>query len=112
MRLIKRGRLISELIDWQLTEAPEEGVNYQDGRMVTDHERQYEAYILLEEVIKTVAEQETVEAIPIGWIRNYIAKQKKGLRLHDDFNDLDEIWGIIGIETLLDDWRAENEKAD
>ena len=95
MRLIKRGRLISELIDWQLTEAPEEGVNYQDGRMVTDHERQYEAYLLLEEVIKTVAEQETVEAIPIEWIKRWAMKSENTYNREQ-------------IVEMLNDWEAEN----
>lgn len=63
---------------------------------------------IADEVGRQIVNAPTVEAIPIEWIRNYIAKQKKALRLHDDFNDLDVIWEFIGIETLLEDWEAEN----
>lgn len=58
--LIERTILLQNMADWQFTVAPEEGWNYHEGKMVTDHERQYEAYLTIEEAMKVVMEAEEV----------------------------------------------------
>lgn len=96
MRLINADELCAILADWQLCEIPEENVNYKSGRMVTDHERQYEVYLILEEVIKEVADQEYVKAIPVKWIKEWL----------DRYPD----WVMSStIEMLIEDWEKEND---
>lgn len=65
MRPIDADALKTSIADWQLTESPEEGYNYQLGRMVTDHERQYELYLTIGEMEKVVDEQPTIDAVPV-----------------------------------------------
>lgn len=98
MKLISADKLCAILVDWQLCEIPEENVNYKSGRMVTDHERQYEVYLMLEEVIKEVADQEYVKAIPIEWILKWAC----------EFVNPNSEGYKMAME-LVHDWEKENE---
>lgn len=96
MRLIDADELIANLIDWRLCELPEPNVNYISGRMVTDHERQYEITLLLEDVAKEVAEQKEIDAIPVEWIRQWYKSREY----------LTE--GKTAICRMIWDWEKEN----
>lgn len=58
-RLIDGDKLCYEFIDWQYTEAPDH-LNTKEGRMVTDHERQYEIYLALGEAVIEIAKAPTI----------------------------------------------------
>lgn len=58
-RLIDGDKLIGEFIDWQYTEAPDH-LNTKEGKMVTDHERQYELYLALGEAVIEIANAPTI----------------------------------------------------
>lgn len=58
-RLIDGDKLIGEFIDWQYTEAPDH-LNTKEGKMVTDHERQYELYLALGEAVIDIANAPTI----------------------------------------------------
>lgn len=58
-RLIDGDKLCYEFIDWQYTEAPDH-LNTEEGRMVTDHERQYEVYLALGEAVIKIAKAPTI----------------------------------------------------
>ena len=58
-RLIDGDKLCYEFIDWQYTEAPDH-LNTKEGRMVTDHERQYEIYLALGEAVIEIANAPTI----------------------------------------------------
>lgn len=99
MRLIDVDELRARLVDWSLCEMPEGGVNYVPGRMVTDHERQYELFLQLEDVLKEISEQEIVKAIPIAWIDSYITDSEIGIAANDP----------ISIKIMVEDWQTEQE---
>ena len=58
-RLIDGEKLCYEFIDWQYAEAPDH-LNTKEGRMVTDHERQYEIYLALGEAVIEIANAPTI----------------------------------------------------
>ena len=58
-RLIDGEKLCYEFIDWQYAEAPDH-LNTKEGRMVTDHERQYEVYLALGEAVIEIANASTI----------------------------------------------------
>ena len=58
-RLIDGDKLCYEFIDWQYTEAPDH-LNTEEGKMVTDHERQYEIYLALGEAVIEIANAPTI----------------------------------------------------
>ena len=58
-RLIDGDKLIGEFIEWQYTEAPDH-LNTKEGKMVTDHERQYEIYLALGEAVIDIANAPTI----------------------------------------------------
>lgn len=58
-RLIDGEKLCYEFIDWQYAEAPDH-LNTKEGRMVTDHERQYEVYLALGEAVIEIANAPTI----------------------------------------------------
>lgn len=58
-RLIDGEKLCYEFIDWQYAEAPDH-LNTKEGRMVTDHERQYEIYLALGEAVIAIANAPTI----------------------------------------------------
>ena len=108
MKLTDADELIANLTEWSLCELPEPNVNYIEGRMVTDHERQYEVYLILEEVIKETADQECVEAIPVEFIKEQIDKyyrlsahsipkvEKEYLAMAKHLRDLIGDWEMFG----------------
>ena len=55
-----------------------------------------------------IEKQPIVEAIPVGWLRNYIDKLNKALR-HDEDVDPSDVWEVVALETLLEEWEKENE---
>ena len=58
--LIDKTDLMASLADWQLSEAPEEGINWDSGRNVTSHELQYSIYRLLGDVYEEVRDEPVV----------------------------------------------------
>ena len=58
--LIDKTDLMASLADWQLSEAPEEGINWDSGRNVTSHELQYTIYRLLGDVYEEVRDEPVV----------------------------------------------------
>ena len=58
--LIDKTDLMASLADWQLSEAPEEGINWDSGRDVTSHELQYSIYRLLGDVYEEVRDEPVV----------------------------------------------------
>lgn len=58
--LIDKTDLMVSLADWQLSEAPEEGINWDSGRNVTSHELQYSIYRLLGDVYEEVRDEPVI----------------------------------------------------
>lgn len=58
--LMDKTDFMASLADWQLSEAPEEGVNWDMGRDVTSHELQYSIYRLLGDVYEEVRDEPVV----------------------------------------------------
>ncbi len=58
--LIDKTDLMESLADWQLSEAPEEGINWDSSRNVTSHELQYSIYRLLGDVYEEVRDEPVV----------------------------------------------------
>ena len=58
--LIDKTVLMGSLADWQMSEAPEEGFNWDSGRNVTSHELQYSIYRLLGDVYEEVRDEPVV----------------------------------------------------
>lgn len=58
--LIDKTDLMASLADWQMSEAPEEGFNWDSGRNVTSHELQYSIYRLLGDVYEEVRDEPVV----------------------------------------------------
>ncbi len=58
--LIDKTDLMESLADWQMSEAPEEGVNWDSGIIVTSHELQYSIYRLLGDVYEEVRDEPVV----------------------------------------------------
>lgn len=73
--LIDRETLMSEIADWQLSEAPKEGINWDSGRNVTSHELQYGIYRLLGDVYEEVRDIPAV--IPAEWSEDERKEENK-----------------------------------
>ena len=58
--LIDKTNLMESLADWQRSEAPEEGINWDSGRNVTSHEFQYSIYRLLGDVYEEVRDEPVI----------------------------------------------------
>lgn len=61
-------------------------------------------------IIEVVDEQPTIEAIPIEWLKKYIDKLNSELS-HDEIDDPSDIWAVVTLETLLEDWEEHDVEA-
>lgn len=85
MKLISKEMVLNGLIDWQFT---------------TDDDKEYAT---IEQMIKSIEETSTVEAIPIEWIDQYMNK----FQLHGVTGD--EYW-IFHSMLCAWEWEEENEQ--
>ena len=50
-----------------------------------------------------------VEAIPVEWLKKYIDKLNSELS-HDEIDDPSDVWAVVTLETLLEDWEEHDGK--
>lgn len=97
MKLISKEIVLNGLIDWQFT---------------TDDNKEYAT---IEQMIKSIEETPTVEAvaIPIEWIKKWLSKKVfiwDATTMANEKGRLQAIENIkYGFKTMLEDWEKEND---